>query len=138
MRAQCDEYFTHVGTDKPMPGALAIGGKPIADKHLPMLTINTSEHSYFTEPPKLVQVPLILKDRSLGLEISECNYYLLPFIIKSKAGFPFHKHISSNYRNISWFLSINSIESKSAENAIFIFRSLQQMKDNFTVNMYLV
>eukprot|EP00957_Ditylum_brightwellii_P156437 11906237-Ditylum_brightwellii.AAC.1 len=135
--AQFDEYYTHVGTDKPMPGALFIGGKLIAEKNLPILTINTSDHPYFVKPPKLFQVPLPLKGRPLGLEISECDYYLLTFIIKSKAGFPFHKHISSDYRNNSWILSINNIKPNSAENTISIFRPLQQKRDNFTVNIYL-
>jgi hypothetical protein len=84
-----------------MPGALAIGGKPVATSNLPSLTINTSDHPYFNEPPKLCQVPLPQKGRAFGLEISECDYYLLPFINKSKAGFPFHKHIPSDYRNNS-------------------------------------
>ena len=83
--AQFDEYRTHVGEDKPMPGALAIGGNPVTTSHLPLLTINTSDHPYFNEPPKLFQVPLPQKGRALGLEISECDYYLLPFINKSKA-----------------------------------------------------
>eukprot|EP00957_Ditylum_brightwellii_P123897 9444364-Ditylum_brightwellii.AAC.1 len=65
-----------------MPGALAIGGKPSATSNLPSLTINTSEHLYFNEPPKLFQVPLPQKGRAIGLEISECDYYLLPFINK--------------------------------------------------------
>eukprot|EP00957_Ditylum_brightwellii_P082824 6296610-Ditylum_brightwellii.AAC.1 len=79
-----------------MSGALANGGIPIAEKDLPILTINTPDHPYFTEPPILFQVPLPLKCRALGLEISGCDYYLLPCIIKSKTGFPFHKHISSD------------------------------------------
>eukprot|EP00957_Ditylum_brightwellii_P151182 11511601-Ditylum_brightwellii.AAC.1 len=81
-----------------MPGALAIGGKPVATSHLPPLTIHTSDHPYFNEPPKLFHVLLPQKGCALGLEISECGYYLLPIINKSKAGFPFHKHIPSDYR----------------------------------------
>eukprot|EP00957_Ditylum_brightwellii_P078947 6003234-Ditylum_brightwellii.AAC.1 len=53
-----DEYRTHVGEDKPMPGALDIGGKPVETSHLPSLTINTSDHPHFNESPKLFQVPL--------------------------------------------------------------------------------
>eukprot|EP00957_Ditylum_brightwellii_P159177 12115273-Ditylum_brightwellii.AAC.1 len=62
---QFDEYHTHVGTDKPMTGALAIGGNPIAEKDLPILTINASDHSYVTELTKLFQVTLTLKGRAL-------------------------------------------------------------------------
>eukprot|EP00957_Ditylum_brightwellii_P018350 1381522-Ditylum_brightwellii.AAC.1 len=76
-----------------MPGVLAIGGKPVAVSNLPLLTTNTSDHPYFNEPPKHFQVPLDQKGCALGLEISECDYHLLPFINKSRAGFPFHKHI---------------------------------------------
>eukprot|EP00957_Ditylum_brightwellii_P012476 943245-Ditylum_brightwellii.AAC.1 len=101
--AQFDEDCTHVGTDKPMSDALAIGDKPIAEKDLPILTINTSDHPYFAEPPKHFQVPLPLKGRALGLDISECNCYLLPFITKSKVRFPFHKHISSDNKTSHGF-----------------------------------
>ena len=93
--------------------ALAIGGKLIATSNLLSLTINTSDHLYFNEPPKHFQVPLPQKGHALGLEISECDYYLLPFINKSKVGFPFHKHIPSDYRNKSWILGINIIEPTS-------------------------
>eukprot|EP00957_Ditylum_brightwellii_P203923 15336781-Ditylum_brightwellii.AAC.1 len=72
--AQFDEYCTCVGTDKPMPDVLAVGGTLIAEKDLPILTINTSDHPYFVEQPKLFQVLLPLKVRALGLEISECDY----------------------------------------------------------------
>eukprot|EP00957_Ditylum_brightwellii_P208934 15359589-Ditylum_brightwellii.AAC.1 len=72
-----------------MPDVLAIGGKPVATSNLPYFTINTSDHPYFNEPIKLFQVLLPHKRCDLGLEISECYYYLLPFINTSKAGFPF-------------------------------------------------
>eukprot|EP00957_Ditylum_brightwellii_P019161 1444306-Ditylum_brightwellii.AAC.1 len=120
-----------------MPGALAIGGKSVATSNLPSLTINTSDHPYFNEPPNLFQVPLPQKGCALGLEISECDYCLLSFINKSKARFPFHKHIPSNYRNNLWILSINNIEPTSAENAIHIIGSCQHKKDNFTINIFL-
>eukprot|EP00957_Ditylum_brightwellii_P195324 14881170-Ditylum_brightwellii.AAC.1 len=81
-----------------MPGVLAFGGNSVAISNFPSLTINTSDHPYFREPPTLFQVPLPQKGCALGLESSECDYYLLPFIKKSKAGFPFHKHIPSDYR----------------------------------------
>eukprot|EP00957_Ditylum_brightwellii_P183974 14013824-Ditylum_brightwellii.AAC.1 len=55
--AQFDEYRTHVGNDKPMPGALTIREKPVATSDLPTLTINTSDYPYFTEPPKLFKFP---------------------------------------------------------------------------------
>eukprot|EP00957_Ditylum_brightwellii_P059168 4490258-Ditylum_brightwellii.AAC.1 len=71
-----------MGDDNPMPGVLAIGGKPVTTSNLPSLTINTSDQPYFNEPPKLFQVPLPWKGCALGLEISECDYYLLPFINK--------------------------------------------------------
>eukprot|EP00957_Ditylum_brightwellii_P112378 8567853-Ditylum_brightwellii.AAC.2 len=96
---QFDEYRTHVGDDNPMPGALAIGVKLVVTSNLPSITTNTSYHPYFSEPPKLFQVPLPQKGQDLGLEIIECDNYLLPFINNSKAGFPFHKHIPSDYRN---------------------------------------
>eukprot|EP00957_Ditylum_brightwellii_P196478 14970638-Ditylum_brightwellii.AAC.2 len=59
-----------------MPGALAVRRKPVATSDLPTLTINTSDHPYFTETPKKIQVPLPVSSRALGLEISECDYYL--------------------------------------------------------------
>eukprot|EP00957_Ditylum_brightwellii_P185156 14099840-Ditylum_brightwellii.AAC.1 len=65
-----------------MSSALSFGGKPVATSNLQSLTINTSEHFYFNEPPELFQVPLSRKGHALGLEISECDYYLLPFIKK--------------------------------------------------------
>eukprot|EP00957_Ditylum_brightwellii_P050372 3819992-Ditylum_brightwellii.AAC.1 len=120
-----------------MPGSLAIGGKPAATSNLPSLTISTSDHPYFNEPTKLFQVPLPQKVRALGLEISECDYYPLSFINKSKTGSPFHKHISSDYRNILWILSINNIEPTSTEYAIYILRYCQHKKDNFTINIFL-
>eukprot|EP00957_Ditylum_brightwellii_P038487 2908709-Ditylum_brightwellii.AAC.1 len=55
--AQFDEYRTHVSNDKPMPGALAIGGKPVATSDLPTLTINASDHLYFTEASKNFKSP---------------------------------------------------------------------------------
>eukprot|EP00957_Ditylum_brightwellii_P200839 15309227-Ditylum_brightwellii.AAC.2 len=67
-----------------MPGALAIGGKLVATSNLSSLAINTSGHPYFNEPPKPFQVPLPQRGQALGLEISECDYYLLPFIKKAK------------------------------------------------------
>eukprot|EP00957_Ditylum_brightwellii_P062879 4770712-Ditylum_brightwellii.AAC.1 len=67
--SQFDEYRTHVGEDKPIPGALAIGGKPVATYNHPSLTINTSYNHYFNAPPNLFQVPLRQKGRALGLEI---------------------------------------------------------------------
>eukprot|EP00957_Ditylum_brightwellii_P034533 2618640-Ditylum_brightwellii.AAC.1 len=48
-----------------MPGALAIGGKPVATSNLPSITINTSDHSYFNEPPKLFKFPYLRKDMPL-------------------------------------------------------------------------
>eukprot|EP00957_Ditylum_brightwellii_P046075 3495892-Ditylum_brightwellii.AAC.1 len=57
------------GDDNPIPGALAIGGKPVATSDLPSLTINTSDHPYFNELPKLFQVLLSQKGHALGLEI---------------------------------------------------------------------
>eukprot|EP00957_Ditylum_brightwellii_P179113 13644818-Ditylum_brightwellii.AAC.1 len=62
--AHFDEYRTHVGKDKPMTGALAIGGKLVATSNLPALTINTSDHPYFSDPPKLFKF-LYLRKREL-------------------------------------------------------------------------
>eukprot|EP00957_Ditylum_brightwellii_P167830 12775528-Ditylum_brightwellii.AAC.1 len=73
--AQFDEYRTCVGNDKPMPDALAIGGKLVATSDLPIFTINTSDHPYFTGLSKLFQVPLPLKGRALRLEISKYDYH---------------------------------------------------------------
>eukprot|EP00957_Ditylum_brightwellii_P065776 4989820-Ditylum_brightwellii.AAC.1 len=73
----------HVGDDNPRSCALAIRGKPVATSKLPSLIINTSDHPYFNEPPKPFQVSLPQKGCTLGLKISECDYYLLPFINKS-------------------------------------------------------
>eukprot|EP00957_Ditylum_brightwellii_P003933 299493-Ditylum_brightwellii.AAC.1 len=84
-----------------------------------------------------IGVPLPQKGCTLGSEISECDYYLLQFINKSEAGFPFYKHSPSDYRNNSWILSINNIEPTSAENTIHILRSSQHKKDNCTINIYL-
>eukprot|EP00957_Ditylum_brightwellii_P113937 8685567-Ditylum_brightwellii.AAC.1 len=111
-----------------MPGVLAIGGKTIVEKDLCILTINISDHPYFTEPPKLFQAPLLLKGRALVLEISECEYYLLPFVIKSKAGFPFHKYTSSDYRINSWVLIIDNIEPDSAEKSSPLLDSYNKRK----------
>eukprot|EP00957_Ditylum_brightwellii_P168190 12803678-Ditylum_brightwellii.AAC.1 len=63
--AQFEEYCTYAGSDKPMAGALDIGGKLIVEKNLPILTINTSDHPYLAEPPKPLQAPLPLKGRVL-------------------------------------------------------------------------
>eukprot|EP00957_Ditylum_brightwellii_P147277 11214731-Ditylum_brightwellii.AAC.1 len=121
-----------------MPGTLAIGSKVVATSNLLSLTINTSDHPYFNEPPKLFQFCLPQKGYALGLEISEHYYYLLSFINKSKAGFPFYKHIPNDYRNNSWILSNNNIEPTSAENTIHVLRSCQHKKDNFTIIIFLV
>eukprot|EP00957_Ditylum_brightwellii_P014758 1113059-Ditylum_brightwellii.AAC.1 len=65
-------------------------------------------------------VSLPQNGRALGLEIRKCDYYLLPSITKSKAGFPFHKHLPSDYGNNTWILSINNIEPHSAESAVHL------------------
>eukprot|EP00957_Ditylum_brightwellii_P205426 15343840-Ditylum_brightwellii.AAC.1 len=78
--AQFDKYRTHVGDDKPMPSTMAIGEQPVTEKDLSKLTTNTFNHPYLTELTKLFQVPSPTKDRALSLEISECDYYLFPFM----------------------------------------------------------
>ena len=135
--ASFDEFRTHIGTDPPMPGALAIGGQPLAETDLPALTLNTSDHPFFDEPPQLFQVPLPFKGRALGLEIGDCDYYLLPFITKSKQGFPFHKHLPASFRNNSWIVSIDNKEPYSKENAVDILKQCQLKNTNYVVNIYL-
>eukprot|EP00957_Ditylum_brightwellii_P041761 3162520-Ditylum_brightwellii.AAC.1 len=68
-----DEFCTHVGADKSMPGALSIGVK-------------------FT-------FPLPAKGRELGIGVMECDYYLLPYISKGKAGFSFYQKLPGDIYN---------------------------------------
>eukprot|EP00957_Ditylum_brightwellii_P159676 12153819-Ditylum_brightwellii.AAC.1 len=68
-----------------MPGTLAIGGKPLKANDMPSVSINTTNHPFLDEPPKHFHIPISPKDRALGIEVGNCDYYLLPYIIKSKA-----------------------------------------------------
>eukprot|EP00957_Ditylum_brightwellii_P009068 685358-Ditylum_brightwellii.AAC.1 len=68
-----------------MPGALAIGGTPLKATDLPTVFINTADHPFFTETPQHFQIPIPPKGRALDIEIGDCDYYILPFISKSKA-----------------------------------------------------
>eukprot|EP00957_Ditylum_brightwellii_P182181 13880098-Ditylum_brightwellii.AAC.2 len=50
--AKFDEFRTHIGNDKLMPGALAIGGTLLKAKDLPTVSINEADHPFFDELPK--------------------------------------------------------------------------------------
>jgi hypothetical protein len=135
--AKFDEFRTHIGNDKPMPGALSIGGTPLKATNLPTVSINTADHPFFTEPPRHFLIPIPPKGRALGIEIGDCDYYILPFISKSKAGFPFHKHLPVTHRHNVWILSINNSEPSDAANAIHILQTLQLKGKISTIDVYL-
>eukprot|EP00957_Ditylum_brightwellii_P025072 1897062-Ditylum_brightwellii.AAC.1 len=84
-----------------MPCVLAIGGTPLKAKHLPSVSIDTADHLFLYEQPKHFHIPIPPKGRALVIGDGNCDYYLLPYIIKSKAGFPFQKHLlASNRHNV--------------------------------------
>eukprot|EP00957_Ditylum_brightwellii_P142646 10868464-Ditylum_brightwellii.AAC.2 len=136
--AKFDKFRTHIGNDKPMPGALAIGGTLLKANDLPTVSINTADHPFFDEPPKHFNIPLPPKGRALSIEVCECDYYLLPYINKSKATFPFHKHLPVSHRHNVWILSINNREPTYAAEVVNIFKSLQLKGKLSTISIYLV
>eukprot|EP00957_Ditylum_brightwellii_P065986 5004169-Ditylum_brightwellii.AAC.1 len=89
-----------------MPGALAIGGTPLKANDLPSVSINTADHP--------LHIPIPAKGRALGIEVGNCEYYLLSYIIKSKAEFPSHKHLLVSHRHNIWILNINNKEPADA------------------------
>eukprot|EP00957_Ditylum_brightwellii_P082594 6279941-Ditylum_brightwellii.AAC.1 len=57
--------------DKPMPGALSIGGTAIKVDDLPLIEINMSDHLFFDNVPVKFTIPLPPKGRALGIEAME-------------------------------------------------------------------
>eukprot|EP00957_Ditylum_brightwellii_P078776 5990065-Ditylum_brightwellii.AAC.1 len=121
-----------------MPGALAIGGTPLKSTNLPSVSINKAYHPFFVKPPKHFHIPIPPKGTAVGIEVGNCDYYLLPYIIKSKTGFPYHKHLPVLHRHNAWILSINNREPADAADTVNIFKSLQIKGKVSTISMYLV
>eukprot|EP00957_Ditylum_brightwellii_P207036 15351177-Ditylum_brightwellii.AAC.1 len=88
-----------------MPDALAIGGTPLKAKDLHSVSINTADHPVFVESPKHSYLPIPLIGRALVVDVGNCDYYLLPYIIKKEN-------------------SINNREPVDAAGAINIFKLL--------------
>eukprot|EP00957_Ditylum_brightwellii_P006723 510727-Ditylum_brightwellii.AAC.1 len=121
-----------------MPGALAIGGTPLKANDLSSVSINTADCPFFVEPSKHFHIPIPPKGRALGIEVGNCDYYLLPYIIKSKSCFPFHKHLPVSHRHNVWILSINNRVPADAADTVNIFKSLQLKDKVSTISIYLV
>eukprot|EP00957_Ditylum_brightwellii_P166661 12687597-Ditylum_brightwellii.AAC.1 len=136
--AKYDEFRTHVGNDAPMTGTLAIGVTSLKDKVLPLMELDTADHPFFEEQPKLFTIPIPPKRRALDVEIAECVYYLLPFTCESKQGFPFHKHLLTSHRHNAWILSINNHEPTNSTDAVHIIQSLQIRGKTSNINIYLI
>eukprot|EP00957_Ditylum_brightwellii_P108638 8286504-Ditylum_brightwellii.AAC.1 len=124
--AHIDEFRAHVGLDDPMPGALSIGGTAVKADDLPLIEINMSNHPFFDDVPVKLTIPLPPKGRSLGIEVMECDYYLLPYISKSKADVSFYQKLPGDTCSNSWILSINDVKPHTAENAIYLLWGKQQ------------
>eukprot|EP00957_Ditylum_brightwellii_P004971 378559-Ditylum_brightwellii.AAC.1 len=68
-----------------MPGSLAMVGTSARTKELPMVSIDTADYPFFDKQSKHFNIPLSPKGRALGIELSECDYYLPPYISRVKA-----------------------------------------------------
>eukprot|EP00957_Ditylum_brightwellii_P193533 14737728-Ditylum_brightwellii.AAC.1 len=109
-----------------MSGTLVIGGTSLKEKDLPSLVeLDTADHSFFEEQHKLFTVLIPPKGRALGVQIAECDYYLLPFICRSKQGFPVHKHWPTSHSHNALIVSINNHEPTDSVDVVQILQSLQ-------------
>eukprot|EP00957_Ditylum_brightwellii_P206180 15347189-Ditylum_brightwellii.AAC.1 len=97
-----------------MPGALSIGGTTIKADDLPLIEINMFNHPFFDGVSVKFTISLPPKGRALGIKVMECDYYLLPYISKSKAGCSFYQKLPGDIHNNAWILSINDVEPHSA------------------------
>eukprot|EP00957_Ditylum_brightwellii_P209896 15363776-Ditylum_brightwellii.AAC.1 len=89
-----------------------------------MVSIDTSDHPFFDKPPKHFNIPFPTEGRALGIEISECDYYLPLYISESKAGFSFHKYLPVSHQHNVWIISINNYEPSNATEAVNLLKSL--------------
>eukprot|EP00957_Ditylum_brightwellii_P085993 6542282-Ditylum_brightwellii.AAC.1 len=81
-----------------MPGVLAFDGTPLAAKDLVAIELNNLDHPLFDDIPDMYTDFLPAKGQYMSIDISECFHFLLLYIFKSRAGFPFHKHLPALIR----------------------------------------
>eukprot|EP00957_Ditylum_brightwellii_P068798 5222828-Ditylum_brightwellii.AAC.1 len=112
--------------DEPMPGVLSIRGTTNKADDLPLININLFNHPFFDNVPVKFTISLPPKGRALGIKVMKCDYCLLPYISKSKAGFSFYQKIPGDIHNNVWILSIKDVKPHSAENAISLLQGKQQ------------
>eukprot|EP00957_Ditylum_brightwellii_P003148 239273-Ditylum_brightwellii.AAC.1 len=96
-----------------------------------------SDHPFFDKIPVKFTIPLPPKGRALGIKVMECDYYLLPYISKSKAGFSFYQKLPGDNRNSVLILSIDDVEPHSTENVISLLQGKQQCGKATNIVIYL-